>query len=246
MNPFIYGLLVLLVVLAGVVTLFFRTENRNGVKVLLAFSGAYLLGIAFLHLLPEVYQDLEFNAGLYILGGFFIQVLLEYFSQGIEHGHIHASDKDKGRFPLAIYLSLVVHAFMEGMPIHTHHVGEVDHVHDQELLFGIILHKIPVAVVLVALMTNAGLTKGKVILWLIVFALAMPMGSLVNYWLESSVVENLSHYTSMILGLVLGILLHVSTTILFESSEGHRFTRIKLLAIMLGVGLAVVTLGGWS
>jgi hypothetical protein len=35
-----------------------------------------------------------------------------------------------------------------------------------------------------------------------------------------------------------GIFLHISTTILFESSENHRFNLIKFLVIILGAGLA--------
>jgi hypothetical protein len=38
--------------------------------------------------------------------------------------------------------------------------------------------------------------------------------------------------------LVIGIFLHVSTTILFESSEGHRFDITKLLAIVSAILLA--------
>jgi hypothetical protein len=44
-------------------------------------------------------------------------------------------------------------------------------------------------------------------------------------------------------GILIGILLHISTTILFEASDGHRFNRNKLLATVAGLLLAVMTSG---
>ena len=44
------------------------------------------------------------------------------------------------------------------------------------------------------------------------------------------------------MALVIGIFLHISTTILFESSEEHRFNYYKLITILLGAGLALATL----
>jgi len=43
-------------------------------------------------------------------------------------------------------------------------------------------------------------------------------------------------------GLVIGILLHVATTVLFESGEGHHFHFKKLTATLIGLGLAYATL----
>jgi len=40
---------------------------------------------------------------------------------------------------------------------------------------------------------------------------------------------------SLVTALLIGIILHVSTTILFESEEGHRFNRMKFLFIILGL-----------
>jgi hypothetical protein len=35
-----------------------------------------------------------------------------------------------------------------------------------------------------------------------------------------------------------GMFLHISTTIIFETSENHKFNLAKLTAILLGVGLS--------
>ena len=40
-------------------------------------------------------------------------------------------------------------------------------------------------------------------------------------------------------GVVIGIFLHISTTILFESSADHRFNLRKMIAVLLGVAIAL-------
>jgi hypothetical protein len=43
------------------------------------------------------------------------------------------------------------------------------------------------------------------------------------------------------MAVVIGIFLHISTTILFESYEEHRYNLYKLLTILAGAGLAMLT-----
>ena len=85
-----YLALFLSVLFGGAVALVFKGLNKTIVKLVVPFTGAYILGITVLHLLPIVYSDHNHLIGLYILVGFFIQIGLDQFSKGIEHGHIHA------------------------------------------------------------------------------------------------------------------------------------------------------------
>ncbi|MBL4710802.1 MAG: ZIP family metal transporter, partial [Flavobacteriales bacterium] len=80
-------------------------DLKTKISSLLSFSGAYLLGICFLHLIPELFEENDSSVGLYLLIGFFLQLILDYFSGGIEHGHAHVNKKKIGRFPLLIFLS---------------------------------------------------------------------------------------------------------------------------------------------
>jgi hypothetical protein len=45
-------------------------------------------------------------------------------------------------------------------------------------------------------------------------------------------------YLNAISAIAIGIFLHISTTILFESAEGHKFNITKLLIIILGFSAA--------
>src|SRR6185436_4465753 len=58
-------------------------------KWFLSFAGSYLLAITLLSLIPEVFKVFDPYKGLLVLAGFFFQVFLEKYSEGIEHGHIH-------------------------------------------------------------------------------------------------------------------------------------------------------------
>jgi hypothetical protein len=56
-----------------------------------------------------------------------------------------------------------------------------------------------------------------------------PLGTLASDFLPI-----LDYYTE-ITALVIGILFHISSTIIFESSEGHKFNIAKVSMIVLGL-----------
>mgnify|MGYP000465825635 CR=1 FL=1 len=205
-------------------------QNKKNIKLLLSFSGAYLFAISVLHLIPEIYEGNDHHIGLFILIGFFAQIVLEFFSKGIEHGHGHLH---KGSIPITMLMSLCLHAFLEGIPLgsesqhHAHH----DHNIESVLLAGIALHKIPVSIVLFTLFRGAGLSNTRSYLLMFFFAIMTPLGNYVG-------TIGSDFYNREIMGIVVGIFLHISTTILFESSEGHRFNIMKLISIIAGTLVA--------
>lgn len=225
-----YIVLIISVVIGALIVQAVKELNANAIKLLLAFSGAYLFAISVFHLLPEVYSGGNKTVGIFILLGFIFQIILEFFSQGIEHGHSHIHNK---AIPISMLISLAIHAYLEGMPLadvdahgHTHHFQD-------SLLTGIAIHKIPVTIVLMSLFAQAGYSKIKSFGFIAIFALMAPLGTL-----SGNLIQELSLYNKEILAIVVGIFLHISTTILFESSEGHKFNIQKLLVIGLGSVLA--------
>src|ERR1700751_3752838 len=94
MTLFLYGLIAFVSVVLSGALLLVLTIPRNPMRLLLAFSGAFLFAISMLHLIPELYASKAANVGMWILIGFLIQLLLEYVSQGIEHGHVHMHGAD--------------------------------------------------------------------------------------------------------------------------------------------------------
>jgi zinc transporter ZupT len=212
------------------------TLNSN-LKLLLSFSGAFLLAICFLHLIPELYHDYSYSIGIFILVGFLLQILLEFFSKGIEHGHYHAS-KDKKIFPYALFLSLCLHSFVEGMVLVEPNHHHVHNFNNTSLLVGIIIHKIPIAIILATLMIVNKISLRTRLLSILIFALTAPVG----LYLATTYGRVLLDNVAILNALAVGILLHVSTTILFETSEGHKFHFKKFIVIIIGLLTAILVL----
>lgn len=221
-NLYIYLLPVLAVVAGYLISLFLNPGSSSGFKLLLAFSGAYLLAVTVLELLPEVYSHPDNGIGVFIMLGLLLQIVLEFLSKGVEHGHMHFHENSAG-FPILLLISLSLHSLLEGFPLDK----------DTHLLHGVVVHKVPVAAILSVFLIQSKLSKPKVFVFLGFFALMTPLGS----WLKNNV-EVISIYSTYVNAIVIGIFLHVSTTILFESSKNHSFNASKLGVIILGILLA--------
>jgi zinc transporter ZupT len=218
-------IILFLSVIAGIGIVYTLRPNAKFTQLLLSFSGAYLLAITVTHLLPEVFQHAEKNVGLFIILGLLIQLIMDYFSKGAEHGHIHSHHN--GKLPTFLFISLCLHAFMEGVPIN-------DHQH-QELLWAIIVHKIPITIVLGSFLVHSKRPLVQCLSLLLIFSLMSPLGSLIGSNVPLALI-----YKTEITAIIIGVFLHISTIIIFESSENHKFNIVKFIAIILGFGVALI------
>ena len=217
-----YLLPLLSVLLGYVIAFFLKPKNKTNLKLLLAFSGSFLLSITVMHLLPEVYEEHNHQIGIFIMMGILFQIILEFFSKGAEHGHVHGHIK-MHQIPWLLFISLCIHALLEGFP-----VG-----HNHDLALGIAVHHLPIAIILTTFFINAGLDKKAIFFFMIVFAIMTPLGTVV-----SDYVPVFNQYYTEITAVVIGILFHISSTIIFESSEGHKFNIAKVSMIIFGIVLA--------
>lgn len=251
-------LLILSVISGGLIVVFLQnSQQKNIIKLLLALSGGFLISLTFLHLLPEIYLHHGVNIGYYVLCGFLLQLFLEYFSGGVEHGHVHKHNH-LGKIPWGLFISLSIHAFIEGIPLeaefhqvmlesgeeavsHAHHHHHHHHHGEREvrgLLLGVILHNIPIGIALMTMMVANSFNKVKAWLVLLAFAIMGPLGVLFGHFYAGQLDINLD----IVLAIVVGMFLHISTTIIFESAENHKFNLIKLISIIFGVLLAVLVI----
>ena len=214
----------LLAVIIGVLLVFIVKPGKNIVALLLTFSGAYLLSITILKLFPEIYEHGGNRIGIYVILGLILQLILDFFSKGAEHGHMHALDTDN--FPWALFISLNIHAFMEGLPLsdHEHH----------DLLWAIVIHKVPITMVLASFFIHYKRKRIFALLFLGIFALMTPLGTFVG-----NKTVFLIQYSTEINAIVAGVFLHIATIILFESSKEHHFNFYKFSAVLVGIGLAL-------
>lgn len=216
-------LLPLLSVLIGyLIAILLKPKAKQNLKLLLAFSGSFLLSLTVIHLLPDVYESDNKSVGIFIMSGILFQIILEFFSKGAEHGHVHGHDK-LTQMPWLLFISLCIHALLEGFPVGRHH----------DLAYGIAIHHLPIAIILTTFFLNAQLNKVALLIFMVTFAIMTPLGTLV-----SDSFPILNEYYTQITAVVIGILFHISSTIIFESSEGHKFNIAKVSMIILGIVLA--------
>lgn len=235
MNYLVYIFPFFAVLLGYVLAFYFTPKNKKQIKLLLAFSGSFLLSLTVMHLLPGIYlselnehshsdshEHIHSSFGIFIMLGIIFQIILEYFSKGAEHGHVHGHDK-MNHIPWLLFFSLCIHAILEGIPINK----------DNHLAYGIAIHHFPIAMILTIFFKNAQLNSKAIFSFMITFALMTPLGTLLAAHL--SIFEPIE---KQLVGFVIGILFHISSTIIFETSEGHKFNLAKLLAIIFGIIIA--------
>jgi zinc transporter ZupT len=223
----IYILPLLSVLIGYSIAFFLKPKKKTNLKLLMAFSGSFLLSLTVMHLLPEIYhtnasENQQNPIGVFIMLGILFQIVLEFFSKGAEHGHVHSHDTFK-KTPWLLFISLSIHAYLEGFPVNNH----------PDLAWGIAIHHLPIAIILTSFFQNTKLSNVTIFLFMVVFAIMTPLGTF-----TASYATSLVDYQAQITAVVIGILFHISSTIIFESSENHKFNLAKLSMIAIGIVLA--------
>lgn len=241
MSFFWYAVLFLAPFSGGVLGFFLNRGKESFTKLLLAFSGSFLLSLSILVLMPHVFSEAENQyAGMFVLGGFLLQVFLDFYTKGADHGHYHPEEKAHShRIPISLIAALSLHSFIEGIPVGT---GAYDSAgFGTAMITGIALHEVPAAFVLVSILRANHLKNKTVIPLMVLYASMSLLGALFSHYVNQ---YNTISETALnnILAIVIGSFLHISTTILFETSENHRFNRMKLIAIMIGIIVGVLNL----
>jgi Predicted divalent heavy-metal cations transporter len=227
----------------GLLAFYIPKISNDRYKLLLVFAGAYLFSITVIHILPELFHGANNPGfiGIFVLVGFFLQQSLEFFSSGVEHGHIHIHDKGHSHAESSAWIVLVAlfaHSFLEGGLLA--HPRTIEHHHDSNtLLWGIALHKAPEAFALMSVLLCEVKPKWKALILLSIFSLASPLGLyfsdylLVNDWMSSQAF-------TLLFAVVSGNFLHISTTIVFESSLDHKFNARKMGVAVAAAAIAIL------
>jgi zinc transporter ZupT len=246
-----YFFLIALPFFSGSFSFFLHQKQAQVVRFLLTISGGFLFGTVMIHLLPEVFEN-QSKAGIFIVIGFFIQLILEKFSEGVEHGHLHLDLPDghdhghdhshyhKKGWATAIGLlsSLSIHSLLEGLPISTIEAKNVSELFHHPLFLAVVVHKIPTSIALVAVLSQTDLGKKWIIALLLWYTMMTPAGALLGTLIQTELGEH-SLSALQMTALASGMLLHIGSTILFESTEHHRFSIWKIGASLLGALLVL-------
>jgi zinc transporter ZupT len=227
-----YVVLISAVVIGAGIAYFFQNNSKFSKK-LLMFSAGLLLAITVLDMFPSLYIDGGLNAGIWIIIGVGIQLILEGLSKGIEHGHLHNYDHHTDSvIPISVMLGLFIHSFLEGTPLEVHHLHNHDvhdhHIHSSNILWALSIHKVSETIVLSTFLFSLHIKRIYAFSILILFAVSAPVGAFLGSFLDPDIYPKL-------LGIVAGIFLHISSVIIFESNEKHSLNWQKLLLVFSGM-----------
>ncbi|WP_129022028.1 ZIP family metal transporter [Edaphocola flava] len=234
-------LLFIITIIGGSIPLWTSSWSDKRMKNLLAFSGAYLLSITMLHLIPESVENVGFAAGGYMLLGYFLQQILQKFTHGVEHGHHHSTGHQHHLPIVSLFFGMALHAFAEGIPLGTtyHEDSTVP-----SLYLAIALHKLPEAMLLVSLLIHSHRSKNASLLWLCLFALLTPVSSMLTHYAGIQLISFASALP-YIIAVVTGSFLQIGTTIFFESgSNAHDMSWRRWIVILAGIGMALLSVIG--
>jgi zinc and cadmium transporter len=237
-------LLVAPILVAGIFAYKFPIK-QDSLRLLLALSASYLFSVSIIHLLPEAFGHIHGSdtpvpvnvklTGLFIVLGFCLQLVIDTFSTGIEHGHVHLhSNECHDHLPYGIIIGLMLHSFLEGLPIYSAGDSGINY----QLIYGLMLHNIPISIAFVLLLKEHKGNGGGVLGLLFLFAIMTPLGYFFSYFMQTVGLSGYRQYSQAAFALVIGIFLHISTAILFESSDHHKYNIAKVLMMVGGIVLA--------
>lgn len=171
-SPLILSLLIVSVgFIAGVIPFFFQWSHRKAHR-WIALGGGTILGAAFLHMLPEAFEQAGRRSLTAALAGFVVLYVLEQFS--LRHPH----EEDEGEFyeiGFLTFIGLLIHDLVDGLALGSgHRIPDLT----PAIFLALALHKIPTMFSLTLLLIHAGYTKRKILAFLIPLLLAIPLGTI--------------------------------------------------------------------
>lgn len=223
---------VLMLVGAMIAAFMIKKPGRLVMQDMLSLSGAFLFGVLILELIPDIFHEEGHSAGILFIAGFFLQTGMDYWTSGIEHGHLHVPPTAGRSFVFSLFIGLGLHAILDGLPF----AGIDFHGHQHGSIYlAVLLHKLVEGFTIFIILGMMGYATRITWLYLSLFSLITPLGMA----LFSSIPFLLGHF-HQVLAFAGGSLLHVAVTILFESEHKHHHGMPvrKLISILIGLILA--------
>ncbi|MEQ9023459.1 MAG: ZIP family metal transporter [Pseudomonadales bacterium] len=265
MNLVLFSILVFLLVFAFGYLPFIR-KIASGPHVLgrmTALAGGFLIGAALLIALPEGFEvylhateggelsgrsgwmQPAFIAGLAVLGGFLMMLILEGFGFGHdvheehhdhshEHGHQHVNHPEGSAKMLVVGLSM--HALMDGFAIGAAYaLGEL--ALSLQLALVILMHKFPAAFSLSAYSLHERHDKKRSMTDLLLFAAATPLAILLSATMFAAVDQS---YIGLMLLFSAGTFIYVATVDVLPNIHIQEKSRETLWLVLGGITAMVV------
>ena len=234
MNPFYErlgaytGIIAVAIVIGGLIPLF-KHWHRERLPVILSFAAGIMLGSAFFHLMPEAYEMVGSQVGLWVLAGF----LFLYFIEKFITVHIcEAFDCEIHHLGIAAFIGLAIHTLTNGIALGS---GLMVPGLGLAVFLAITAHKCPEAFTLTSVLLHSGIRRQTILLVHLLVLAMIPIGAILAHAVIGP--QNPAAIGKAI-AFSAGTFLHISLSDLLP--EVHKHSHVKhwtFLALLGGLTL---------
>jgi len=244
-NIWIYTLVSVLIVSSisflGLLTISINTEKLKKILLyLVSFSAGALFGDVFIHLLPEIVEEVGFGLriSVYVMMGIGFFFIIEKFIHW-RHCHIPNSKEHIHPFAMMNLFGDGVHNFIDGIIIGASYLASIPV--GIATTIAVILHEIPSEIGDFGVLMHGGFSKSKALFYNFITALTAVVGAVVSLVI-SSYVEN---FTTFLIPFAAGGFIYIAGSDLIP--ELHKEVEVKksllqFIAIVLGVLVMILLL----
>jgi zinc and cadmium transporter len=232
----VYGAFIFVAALVGgLLPLFFSAKNDRAMKLAVAFGAGLLLGMAFLHMVPEAAELAPGQFGYWFMAGFVLLLILERFVMVHaceEHGcHYHTVG-------VAAFAGLTVHGILEGFALgSTLYVSGLAPL----VLIAVLSHKIPAGFALTSILRMAKKTHRQITWFVVGVALSGPLGLVLSLGILEA--RHLPAVSGSLLALSAGTFIYIGACDLLPEMHREDGEKLPRLAWFI-VGLLLSALSG--
>ncbi len=233
--------IVSLISLIGILTLSIRMEKLKKILLLLvSFAAGSLLGGAFIHLLPEAFEESDDTTMIpfYILLGIVLFFVLEKI---LHWRHCHIPTSEEHPHPLGInnIVGDGFHNFIDGMIIAASYMVSIPL--GIATTIAVLLHEIPQEIGDFGILIYAGYTKKKALFFNYLSATLAIIGAVLTLIIGSSLV-NAKEY---LIAFTVGGFIYIAAADLIpelKKEEDLKKSLMQLVAFLFGIGIMALLL----
>lgn len=231
----IYSSLIFATALAGgVLPMLFTRAREDGLKLFVSLGAGLLLGMAFLHMLPEAAELVPHSFGSWFLVGFVLLLVLERFLM------VHACEEhgcDYHTIGMAAFVGLTIHGVIEGFAlassIFVTQLGAL-------ILVAILAHKAPAGFALTSILKLSKKSSRQILYFVVGVALSGPLGMFLAYFILRN--EKLPSTAGVLLAMSAGTFLYIAACDLLPELHRSNTEKFKRLgAFMIGIGISYLS-----
>lgn len=207
-----FPLLILALISAtGMLIYSWKSIPSKILSLLIGLGAGSMFAVALAHILPEALEQTELAIYAFI-AGFLVIYIIEEVLTPHHHDHSHGDHSHEDphehydHVAVVSWIAIFAHTLLDGLGIRAG-MGLSDTA-GYAILFGVAIHQIPVSLSLAAIFRESKFRQRTQILFLIVFALAAPIGYLLSDLFLGGVDATIVGITAAFAG---GSLLYVAT-----------------------------------